>query len=155
MREESNSTSDLFYSLISLLSPIATQVLRPLNWNTLISTTLCVRLQLILVSKHLLRELTIRSRRASPEGEIGQSLVSLLLNSVVRHDSQYATIDRIKQAIMILEVPTASLRLTVFDNVLQGSPYQHIRHSQTCPISLPGSRPELTRGTNSVESNPA
>ena len=38
------------------------------------------------------------------------SLVSLLvsyyslLNNIVRHDSQYATIDRIKQAIVILEV---------------------------------------------------
>ena len=66
-----------------------------------------MRLQLIVVSKRLLRRLTIRSRRASPEGELGQSsrkFIILFLNNILRHDSQYATIDRIKQAIVVLEV---------------------------------------------------
>ena len=61
-----------FYSSISLLLLIATQVLRPLNWNILTNTTLCVRLQVILVSKRLLRRFTIRLGRVFPEGELGR-----------------------------------------------------------------------------------
>ena len=61
-----------FCSSISLLLLIATQVLRPLNWNILTNTTLCVRLQVILVSKRLLRRFTIRLGRVFLEGELGR-----------------------------------------------------------------------------------
>ena len=92
-------------------------------------------------------------------GRWAWAIVYLLSRSsdFVYHNSPYATIDRIKQAIVILEVQPLLFRLAVFSDhhAFKGSTYQHLRHSQTCSIPLPGTCPELARSTNYVKSNSA